>query len=236
MQKTDSVTPKLLIQIAFAILFFTGCLNTEGTLKLNGKVTDAATEEGIPFKKIIVKGILNNEENPVQIEAGQFSTDSTGCFTFLLRKIKGAKNYNFFLVGDSGYLFKNNQMTLFDLEQYAVNLNFSLEKLADLTIKIERKSKIPDSDTLLLCWDSNGVFGGSIYPYKIVNYGKTYKFTSGVDLIWIGGMVNSTVTTKVFAEKRSKLNWELLRNGKRMEYEDTITCKRDINNFVVFKY
>ena len=235
-RKMSSTITKLLIFIVLASLALEGCLNTQGTLQLNGKVSDIATEKGIPLKRVIIKGILNKDDKQELIEAGQFCTDSTGSFSYLLRKIKGSKSYNFFLVGDSDYLFKDNYLSLFDLENRGVNLTFSMEKLTDLTIKIERICKIPDSDTLLLCWDSNGVFGLSLYPFKINNYGKANKITSAVHLIWIGGTVNSIVTTRVFAGKRAKLNWELLRNGRRMEYEDTITCKRDINNVVVFRY
>jgi len=106
-------------------------------------------------------------------------------------------------------------------------------------LKINRKSKKPVNDTLRLIWESNGVYGLSLYPYKIENYGGTnnsYGLTSDRDLMWIGGNVNSTINTKVFADKRTELNWELYRNGKRMEFTDTITCKRDFANIVYFTY
>ena len=79
----------------------------------------------------------------------------------------------------------------------------------------------------------------SLYPYKINNFGKTNNFfglTSDRDLMWIGGKVNSTIYTKVFADKMTELSWELFRNGKRKEFTDTITCKRDFANIVYFTY
>jgi hypothetical protein len=79
----------------------------------------------------------------------------------------------------------------------------------------------------------------SLYPYKIHNYGRTnnsVELTSGRDLWWMGGNVISIINTKVFADKKTKLCWELFRNGKRKEFTDTITCKRDFANIIYFTY
>jgi hypothetical protein len=227
------------IFIAFASGVLIACLNTEGTLKMKGKVLDEKTKTGIPCKNIIVQGIVNSNDKSEAIEAGQFSTDSLGCFNFPLRKIKGAYNYNFCFVGVSEYAVTIHKMALYDIERNAKYLAFSLNKLVDLTIKLNRKSKTPACDTLRLCWESNGVYGGSLYPYKINNYERTNNtvgLTSASDLIWIGGNVNSTVNTKVFADKKTELIWELYRYGKRKEFIDTITCKRDFANIIYFTY
>ena len=130
-------------------------------------------------------------------------------------------------------------MTLFGLKRNAKCLFFPLSKFADLTIKINRKSRTPVCDTLRLIWESDGVYGLSLYPYQIYNYGKTsnsFGFISGRDLMWIGGNVNSAIYTKVFADKKTELNWDLYRDGKRKEFTDTITCKRDFANIVYFTY
>jgi hypothetical protein len=227
------------IFFAFASGVLIGCLNTEGTLKLKGKVLDERTKTGIPWKNIIVQGIGSSNNKSGPIEAGQFSTDSIGCFTYSLKKIKGVYNYNFCFVGVSTYAVTIHKMELYDLERNAKYLVFSLNKLVDLTIKLKRKSKAPACDTLRLIWASNGVYGGSLYPYKINNYGRTNNsvgLTSANDLIWIGGYINSTINTKVFADKKTELTWELYRNGKRKEFIDTITCKRDFANIVYFTY
>lgn len=239
MRKTNLVNIRLLISIVFISGVLTGCVNTEGTLQIKGKVFDESTKTGIPWKNIIVQGLVIRNDKSEPIEAGQFSTDSSGCFTYLLRKIKGVKNYNFCFVGDSEYLFKTNEMTLFDLKLNAEYLSFPLNKLVDLTIKINRKSRTPFCDTLRFIWESDGVYGLSIYPYKIHNYGRTnnsFGLSSDKDLMWIGGNVNSTLYTKVFADKRTELSWELFRNGRRKEFTDTITCKRDFANIVYFTY
>lgn len=210
------------------------------TLEIKGKVIDERTKSGIPLKSLIVQALLpdsSNKQEPAEI--GQFLTDSSGCFSYTLRKIKGARNYNFCLVGDSDYLFTNNKMTLSYIENNAEYLVFALNKLADLTINITRRSKKPLYDTLRLSWESNGVYGGFLYPYKLNKYGRnnsSFGGDSDRDLIWIGGYVNSTVNTKVFADKRTELSWDLYRNGKRMEFTDTIICKRDISNIVSFTY
>ncbi len=239
MLKTNLVNIKFFIFITYASGVLIGCVNTEGTIKIKGKVLDESTKTGIPWKNIIIQGLVNSNNKLEPIEAGQFSTDSSGCFTYSFRKIKGAYNYNFCFIGNSEYPVTIDKMTLVGLERNAKYLFFSLSKLVDLTIKIYRISKTPVRDTLRLIWESNGVYGLSLYPYKVHNYERTnnsFGLTSDKDLIWIGGNVNSTINTKVFADKRTELNWELYRNGKRMEFKDTITCKRDFANFVYFTY
>jgi hypothetical protein len=239
MRKTNLVSIKFFILIAFASGLLTGCVNTEGTLKIKGKISDKSTKTGIPWKNIIVQGIVYSDNNSEPVKAGQFSTDSSGCFTYSLRKIRGAYEYNFCFIGNSEYPVTINKMALIDLKRNAKYLSFSLSKLVDLTIKIYRKSKTPLCDTLSLIWESDGVFGLSLYPYKIYNYGRTNKsfgLASGSDLVWIGGNVNSTINTKVFADKRTELSWELYRSGKKKEFTDTITCKRDFANIVYFSY
>jgi hypothetical protein len=239
MRKTNTVSSKLVIFIAFVSVVLTGCGNTEGTLEIKGKVLDESTKTAIPWKNIIVQGVVISNNKSESIEVGQFSTDSSGCFTYTLRKIKGAYNYKFCFIGNSEYPVTVKEVTLFELKRNSKFTFFSLGKLVDITIRINRKSKAPVCDTLRLIWESDGVYGLSLFPYKIYNYGRTnnsFGLTSGRDLIWIGGNVNSSINTKVFADKMTILIWELYRNGKRKEFKDTITCKRDFANVVYFTY
>ena len=126
MRKTNLVNIRFFIFIAFASGVLTGCVNTEGTLKIKGKVLDESTKTGIPWKNIIVQGLVNSNNKSETIEVGQFSTDSSGCFTYSLRKIKGAYDYNFCFVGVSEYPVTINKMTLIGLERNAKYLSFSL--------------------------------------------------------------------------------------------------------------
>jgi hypothetical protein len=239
MLKTNLVNIKFFIFIAFASGMIIACVNTEGTLKIKGKVLDEKTKTGIPWKNIIVQGVVNSDNKTENTVAGQFSTDSSGFFTYSLSKIKDVYYYNFCFIGNSEYPVTIKRMSLASLKSNSKYLFFTLNKLVDLTIKISRKSRTPVCDTLRLIWESDGVFGLSLYPYKIDNYRKTdpsYGLRSDRDLTWIGGKVNSTVHTKVFADKMTELSWELYRNGKRKEFRDTITCKRDFANIVYFTY
>jgi hypothetical protein len=239
MAKTNLFDIKVLIFTAIALGGLTRCINTEGTLKIKGKVVDERTKTGIPWKNIIVQGLADSENNSEPIEAGQFSTDSSGCFTYSLRKIKGVYDYNFCFVGNSDYPVTIHRISLFGFKRNANYVTFPLNKLVDLTIKINRKSKTPVCDTLHLYWESDGIYGGSLYPYEIHNYGRknnSFGLPSDRYLVWIGGKVNSTLNTKVFADKKTKLCWELYRNGRRKEFTDTITCKRDFTNIVYFAY
>jgi hypothetical protein len=222
-----------LVYITFFIgILFTGCVNTEGTLDIKGKVIDELTKAPIPSRDIIVQGLVSEEDSYLPVDAGHFSTDSSGCFTYSLRKVKDAYYYNFCLVGDSDYSYVTEKIGLFPLKRNAKYLSFSLSKLADFTILIFRKSKTPVCDTLFLSWTSDGVDGRTLYPYKINNYG----LTSNLELRWIGGNVKSTVKTKAFADKRTIVRWVLFRNGRIKEILDTITCKRDVVNEVYLKY
>jgi len=225
--------------IIFITVIFTGCLSTEGDLDIAGKITDESTSAEIPCRNIIIQGVKKRNDSILLTEAGQITTDSSGKFKFKLHKIKDARSYKFIIVGDSDYALKTNELTLFDLENNPEFISFPMNRLTDLTIIINRKTKIPASDTLSLAWDSNDVFFWSLYPYRIYNYDKANNFTvasNGSELRWSGGYINSIVRTKVFAEKKTKIYWDLNRNGKRTEYIDTISCKRDVVNRVYFSY
>lgn len=209
-----------------------GCVNTEGIIKIKGKVTDEYTGALIPRRDIIVQGLVEINDKLVPINTGQFTTDSTGCFIYSLSKIKDAYYYNFCLVGDSDYASATRELPLSVLQSSAKYLSFSLSKLADFTINIFRKSKTPAYDTLILSWKSDGIDGRFLYPYKIINYEPTSDFESG----WVGGKVKSTVQTRAFAEKETIVRWVLFRNGTIKEIIDTITCKRNSGNKVYLTY
>jgi hypothetical protein len=233
---------KIVITLLYAFtmaILISGCINTEGTLKLQGKVLDERTKKGIPFRKVMVQGLLTGKDQFAAYEAGQFSTDSAGAFSFTLRKIRGAYNYRFSMVGDSLYPYTTTSISLGLLKRDSKYTFLYAARLADLTIIIKRKTRIPASDTLSLTWESNGIYGWVIYPYKITNYGKkdnAAELTANKQLIWIGGNIYSEIKTRAFAGKRTILHWDLYRNGKRREFTDTITCKREILNILHFTY
>jgi hypothetical protein len=220
-------------------VLLSGCYRTEGTLKIEGKVIDEFTKVQIPGREIIVQGLFESNNELVPIEVGQFSTDSTGRFRYSLKKIKDVRHYNFCIVGDSDYAASTNELNLFQLEENAKYLFFSLNKLAGLTIKIQKISNTPYRDTLYLSWESNKVDFKTLYPYHVDNYGisdNSFGLIPYFGLRWIGENINSTVKTRVFAGKMTRIHWELVRNKKRKEITDTIICKRDISHIVYFKY
>lgn len=209
---------KFFIYLTFSTgVLLMGCLNTEGILEIKGKVIDECTKLQIPAREIIVQGLIELNEEIVPIDAGQFSTDSSGYFTYSLKKVKDARYYRFCLVGDSSYSFMKKDLGLLELEQNAKYLLFSLCKLADFRIKINKKIITSFCDTLYLSWESDGVDFRVLYPYKIDNNGIPDNFvglTSYSGLIWIGGKTNSTIKTRVYADKMTKLHWELVRNKR----------------------
>lgn len=221
------------IIICFAIItgfLIESCGNRD--IKIEGNIMDEVTKDPIPGRNIIVQGLVERNDSLVPDEAGSFSADSSGYFSYPLRKIKGARTYNFCFVGDSDYYFRVEKIDFSFIEKNARQLSFSLKKLADLTILIFKQSKTSVSDTLFLSWKTGGIDAGTPYLYKISNNG----LTSSSKLMWIGGDVKSEVKTRAFADHRTIIRWVLYREGKKKEITDTIICRRDLGNKVYFKY
>lgn len=231
---------KLLVYILSGIgLILFSCIKTEGNLKLEGKVFDEATLAKIPGREIIVQGLLPGNEKVIPIDAGRFSTDSSGTFKYTLKKIEDVRNYNFCIVGDSDYSSIVNKISLFQLKKNAKYLSFSLNKLVDLTINIHKINKSASCDTIYLTWESDKIDFTTLYPYKINNSGianNTFAQINYIGLRWIGESINSTIKTKVLADKLTLIHWELVRNRTRKEVTDTILCRRDLAHVVTFEY
>ena len=224
---------KYILYIVFVFsIILTGCQYTEGILELKGKALDEKTNAPVPNRKIIVHALVESEDKYIPAYVGEFFTDSLGCFAYTLRKVKTVYLYDFAVVGDTAYAFSNNKIDLAILNQYGQFLSFKLRKLTDLILKIDRKSKTSFHDTLYVSWESDGVNGEILYPYQIVNYG----ITSNLALRWIGGDVKSVIKTKVYADKKTIVSWELFRKGRPREIIDTIFCKRNVANSLYFNY
>lgn len=215
-----------------SIIFITGCIDPEGILELKGKVIDKNTNAAISNRKIIIKALEKSDDDFISTYAGYFITDSSGCFAYTLKKVKDVYLYEFCFVGDTAYACLNNRLSLGELNNNGMFLSFYLDKLADFTIKINRISKIPIRDTLYVSWVSNGIDGKTLFPYEIGNY----RINSKEKLRWIGGDINSVIKTKVFADKKTVVRWELFRDGKYKEIKDTILCIKDAANIVSLKY
>jgi hypothetical protein len=209
-----------------------GCLQTEGTLNIKGKVFDDHTKEGLSGRKVVIQGLVYNDGELITKEAGQFRTDSTGYFTYSMKKSRDAYRYNFIFVGDSTYFTSTQKIFLTQLEKNAKYLSFALSKLTGLSIQIERVSKAPLCDTLYVSWESNGIYGRTIYPQRVNNFGVAPE----IEYRWIGGSVKSVIETKVFANEKTIISFKLTRYGKMREVSDTVFCARDIENSFSFKY
>jgi len=222
---------RILILI-LASLVAAGCLRTRGTLDIKGKVYDFQTGALIPGRKIIINGLAGTEEKHEKIYVGQIVADSMGAFSTRLNKIKDVYYYYFDLVGDSDYAFKSDELGLMEMKLNRNFLAFRLNKLVDLSINLHKKSKKSACDTISVYWDSGGEDGENIYPYEIKNFGVRPV----VGLCWIGGNVTSTIKARVYADKKTRIHWELLQNGRKIRMLDTITCRRDFKNKINFIY
>jgi hypothetical protein len=217
--------------IVFGILL-SGCNNTVGTLELKGKVVDESTKAAIPNLSIMVEALDESNDQSANIYAGDFTTDSSGCFAYTLKKVKNKSLYNFYIQGNPDYDPANKILGLSDLHSYGKFLTFEINRIVDFTMKINRNNNTPIRDTLIVSWETNGVDGKTLYPYKIINY----QINSGNGLIWIGGDVKSEIKTKVYAGKNTIVHWELYRNGRHKDIIDTIFCTRDATNSVYLNY
>lgn len=223
------------IPVIISVLVFSCSYND--SLELKGKVLDDQTNISIPYRKIIVQELLQENNKIVPFKTDEFFTDSTGCFRYELKKSRNVWLYNFSVVGDTIYAFSNNRLGLTDLKYSGKFLEFKVSKLADFTIAIERKSKTRYVDTLYVSWESNGMDGKILYPYKIENYDiNKDRNSSNVEFRWIGGEIESAIKTKVYADKVTLVHWELFRNGEDMKMTDTVFCRRDGHNYAYITY
>jgi len=220
-----------LIAFVFCLLLF-GCNNTVGIIELKGKVIDKNTKTAIPNMSVVVEAIDQQNDKSNTIYVGCFTTDSSGCFAYTLKKVKNRSFYNFCIKGDPAYDPSTQILGLTELNSYRRSLTFEVNRLADFTIRINRESTTAYRDTLIVSWETNGIDGKILYPFKIVNY----RINPENGTLWIGGDVKSEIKTKVFADKNTIVNWKLFRNGKRKDIIDTIFCNRDVANSVNLTY
>jgi hypothetical protein len=213
-----------------------GCSGRE-SLKLGGKVLDESTETSIPYRKVIIHGLIHNNSGQVPVYVDEFFTDSSGSFAYNLRKQSNILLYNFSIVGDSVYGFSTYRLGLTELIKYGRYLTFKSGKLTDFTIAIKRTAYSASPDTLYVSWESNGTDGKKLYPYRIEDFGID-RHSSSSDIIfrWIGGDIESSIKTKVYADKEAIVHWQLFRNGEVKKISDTIFCLRDQINYAYFKY
>lgn len=223
---------KTLISIGLIVgilQFVCSCQNEN--LELKGKIVDNYTKEGIPSREVIVQVLVENEKELLPVYNGEFSTDSLGEFTYSLKKGKSEYLYNFSLIGDSVYSYKNVKIGLSELNKFGRFLTFELERLADLTITLESKSSNSMNESIFLSWRSDGKEGKFLYPYKVFDHGSA---SSNQTLKWTGGNVKSEIRTMVFADKPTIVRWEIFRYGKVRQVTDTVLCKRDVDNYISF--
>jgi hypothetical protein len=180
----------------------------------------------------MIQALEQCDDETTAIYAGDFITDSSGCFAYKLKKVKNTSLYNFCIEGDPSYDEKNQLLGLSDLNSYGKFLSLEVKRIVDFTMKINRNGKTAFRDTLTVSWKTNGVNGEKLYPFKINNY----QINSGYGLIWIGGDVKSEIKTKVYADKNTIVHWELYRNGRHKDIIDTVFCGRNTANSVYLRY
>lgn len=215
------------------IILLSGCIDTEGLLKIEGSIMDEKTKKVIPNRKVNIIALYQDDDEYIPTQVGYFTTDDTGHFSYSFNRVKDVYYYDFCIVGDSSYAFSRNKIGLLQLYRNNKYLTFYASKLVDFIIKIERISKSPDTDTLYISWDSDKTDGKSLYPFKIENYWHNIKDNK---LEFIGGKINAKIITKVYADKRTILHYKLFREGKYIGVYDTIFCSRNTKNNVNFRY
>lgn len=223
---------KINVLIIFVLgLLISGCNNTVGIIELKGKVTDETTKTAIPNLSVLVEALDQSNEKSPKIYVGDFSTDSSGCFSYTLKKVKNISFYNFYIQGSEDYDQSEILLGLTDLNINGKYLSFVAKRIVEFSMKINHVSKTGYSDTLIVSWETNGVDGKAFYPFTI----KNYRINSNNGLIWIGD-VKSEIHTKVYADKNTIVHWQLFRNGNHQDIYDTIFCNRNVANSVSLTY
>lgn len=64
-----------------------GCVSVGGKFGIRGKIIDDVTMSRIPGREVIVDGLLEINDEFVPVYAGQFSTDSSGVFSYKLKRV-----------------------------------------------------------------------------------------------------------------------------------------------------
>lgn len=223
---------KLPVWVFVFELLLCSCNNTVGNVEIKGKVVDDSTRVPIPGISITIQGLDQSNAITQDVFACQLFTDSAGCFAHTLKKVKNASLYTFTIDGNPDYKPTVKYLGLSDLHSYGKFLTLEVTRLADLSIKINRVPKSALRDTLIVRWETNGWDGPDFYPYKMVNY----LINSQSGLMWIGGTVKSEIRTKVFADKKTIVHWELFRQGVHKDIIDTIFCRRNAANSIRLVY
>ncbi len=216
----------------FCILL-SACHPDKGTIDIEGKVVDEYTSAPIAHMVIMVHKWVKRDDKDIPVYIGQFFTNDSGFFHYSLKKQKGIYVYDFSVVGDSAYSYSNISLGLTELKKYGKFLDFRLKKLTDLTIAINSKSRFRMDEDVYISWKSDGIDEEFLYPYTVKNHGFNIIPTR---LRLEGGANRSEIRTRVFANKETIVHLEIYRYGKHREVEDTIFCKRDIDNAITIYY
>jgi hypothetical protein len=226
-----------LIRLVLLLVTFivTGCQQKK--LDIRGKVVDEASGIALPNRKFVIQALEKRNEKFIIVSIDEFSSDSAGTFHYRIKRLKDIWLYDISFIGDTSYAFASQRLGLTDIRKNGRHLIFNLNRLADFIMTIERKSKTPAIDTLYLSWECDGVDGRKLYPYKIENYVVNEGGNSrNVEFRWIGGQVQSAIKTKVIADKKTIVLWELFRSGVNKRFSDTIFCSRNRLNYSNFTY
>lgn len=225
---------KAIYLLLFPAITFCSCSDE---ISVIGKVYDESTQKEIPNRKIIIQGLQETDGRFRTLYTDVVYADSTGTFLYNIEKRRDIWMYDVAFVGDSAYSFASHRLGMTELRGQGQFLKFYLNPLADLTITINRNNKLAFTDTLYVSWECDGIDGRKLYPYKIENYVvNDGGNTRNIEFRWIGGDVQSAIKTKVIAEKRTIVHWELFRRGEDKRFSDTIICRRDKMNYSSFIY
>lgn len=231
-RKKEEIMKYRIFNVLVFSLLLSACTNTVGTIELKGKVVDGGTKKPIPNMFVVVEALPRSDDETTPVYAGDFTTDSSGCFAYTLKKVKNISFYNFYIKGNPAYDPSDQVLGLTDLNKFGKFLTFEVQRIVDFTMYINRESATTFRDTLMVSWETNKVDGKTMYPFRIENY----HINAQNSLIWIGGDVKSKIITKVYADKYTIVHWELFRKGRHTDIFDTIFCKRNTANNMTLKY
>jgi hypothetical protein len=229
------------------LIIFSGCKKSlsDEELTLTGKITDDITGVGISGGgSIKVDGYNGNSVGLLAVDRkqniGNGIINADGSFTVSFTKWAEATTYEFYFnypnnaYINNGNIYLNTLLlgsTLFSNRSY--NTNITAAKLTGLQIHFRNISPVNADDSLHISFPDNNVHFYYLFP----RWENLQNCTLGA---WGGikGGINASGTLKcnVPSDRKFNLGWVTSKNGVTRNFNDSISCPRNMTTIYNLDY
>ena len=226
--------------------FFLSCTKSIDSKKLtfSGKITDDITNAGILGGGLIKVDGYNANATGIAIDRkeniGNGTITADGSFTVSFTKWPEATTYEFYFnypnnaYINNGNLYLNTLLlgsNLFANGPYSTNITAA--KLTELQINFRNLSPVNTDDSLHISFPDNNVH----FYYLMPRWENLQNCTVGT-YGGIKGGINATGTLKcnVPSDRKFKLGWLARKNGITRNFNDSISCPRNMTTIYNLDY